>query len=110
MDGGADHSPHARQALRVRHILPPFHPPPGREGGWLASLKVAIYPATPALLFGWLLYSDFIFGLWVGFFLVPAFHYLHDVSWGRSVAYVTVLIGVQILYVVLTGEGWLLEP
>jgi len=71
---------------------------------------VAIYPATPALLFGWLLYSDFIFGLWVGFFLVPAFHYLHEVSWGRSVAFVTILIGVQILYVVLTGEGWLIEP
>ena len=82
----------------------------GGKGGWLASLKVAVYPATPAMLFGWVPYSDFIFGLWVGFLLVPAFRYLHGVSWGKSIAFVTFLMGLQIIYVVLTGGGWLIEP
>lgn len=82
----------------------------GGKGGLLSSLKVAVYPATPAILFGWVPYSDFIFGLWVGFFLVPALHYLHGVSWGRSIAFVTLLLGIQTLYVVLTGGGWLIEP
>lgn len=71
---------------------------------------MVVYPAKPALLFGWVPFSDFIFGLWVGFFLVPAFRCLHGVSWGRSIAFVTVLMEVQILYVVLTGGGWLIEP
>jgi len=82
----------------------------GGRGNLLASLKLAVYPATPAMLLGWVPYSDFIFGLWVAFFLVPAFRYLHDVSWGKSIAFVTIMIGLQILYVVLTGGGWLIEP
>ncbi len=82
----------------------------GGKGSLLSSLKLAVYPATPALLLGWVPYSDFIFGLWVAFFLVPAFRYLHGVSWGRSIAFVNIMIGLQILYVVLTGGGWLIEP
>ena len=82
----------------------------GGRGNLLASLKLAVYPATPAMLFGWVPYSDFIFGLWVAFFLVPAFRYLHNVTWGKSIAFVTIMIGLQILYVVLTGGGWLIEP
>jgi hypothetical protein len=82
----------------------------GGTGSWLASLKLTVYPATPAMLFGWVPYSDFIFGLWVGFFLVPAFHYCHEIPWGKATAFVTVLMGLQILYVVLSGGGWLIEP
>ena len=82
----------------------------GGKGDLKASLKVAVYPATPAMLFGWVPYSDFLFGLWVAFFLVPAFRYLHEVRWGRAIAFVTVMVGLQILYVVLTCGGWLIEP
>jgi len=82
----------------------------GGKGNWLSSLKLAVYPATPAMLLGWVPYSDFIFGLWVGFFLVPGFHYFHKISWGKATAFATFLIGLQILYVVLSGGGWLIEP
>lgn len=82
----------------------------GGKGNWLLSLKLAVYPATPAMLLGWVPYSDFIFGLWVGFFLVPGFHYFHKISWGKATAFATFLIGLQLLYVVLSGGGWLIEP
>ena len=82
----------------------------GGKGNFSDSLRLTVYPATPALLLGWVPYSDFIFGLWVAFFLVPGFRYLHDVSWGKSVAFVSFMIGLQILYVVLTQGGWLIEP
>ena len=82
----------------------------GGKGDFSDSLRLTVYPATPALLLGWVPYSDFIFGLWVAFFLVPGFRYLHDVSWGKSVAFVTFMIGLQILYVVLSQGGWLIEP
>lgn len=82
----------------------------GGKGGWLASLKLTVYPATPAMMFGWVPYSDFIFGLWVGFFIVPGLHYFHKISWGKSTAFTTFLMGFQILYVVLSGGGWLIEP
>ena len=82
----------------------------GGKGDWLASLKLAVYPATPAMLFGWVPYSDFIFGLWVGFFIVPGLYYYHEISWGKSIAFTTFLLGLQILYVVLSGGGWLIEP
>ena len=82
----------------------------GGKGDYLASLKVAVYPATPAMLFGWVPYSDFIFGLWVGFLIVPGLHYLHKISWGKAIAFTTFLMGLQILYVILSGGGWLIEP
>ncbi len=82
----------------------------GGKGNWLASLKLTVYPATPAMLLGWVPYSDFIFGLWVGFFLVPGLHYFHKVSWGKSTAFAAFLMGIQILYVILSGGGWLIEP
>jgi len=62
------------------------------------------------MLLGWVPYSDFVFGLWVGFLYVPALRYLHGIQWGRAVAFVTFMMGLQILYVVLTGGGWLIEP
>jgi hypothetical protein len=82
----------------------------GGSGGLGASLRLVVYPGTPAMLLGWVPFSDFIFGLWVGFLYVPGLRYLHDVGWGRAVAFVTLLMGLQILYVVLTGGGWLIEP
>jgi hypothetical protein len=82
----------------------------GGNGGPGASLRLVIYPGTPAMLLGWVPYSDFIFGLWVGFLYVPGLRYLHDVGWGKAVAFVTLMMGLQILYVVLTGGGWLIEP
>ena len=82
----------------------------GGEGCWFESLKLAVYPATPAMMLGWVPYSDFIFGLWVGFFLVPALFYFHKITWGKATAFVTLLMGLQILYVVLSGGGWLIEP
>ena len=82
----------------------------GGKGGLGASLRLVVYAGTPAMLLGWVPYSDFIFGLWVGFLYVPALRYLHGVQWGRAVAFVTFMMGLQILYVVLTGGGWLIEP
>ncbi|MBO3803160.1 MAG: YIP1 family protein [Candidatus Brockarchaeota archaeon] len=82
----------------------------GGKGGWTDSLRVAAYSATPAMAFGWLPYSDFLFGLWAGLLIVPALHYLHAIPWGISTAYASFLLGFQILYVVLTGGGWLIEP
>jgi len=82
----------------------------GGKGDWLASLKLTVYPATPAMLLGWVPYSDFIFGLWVGFLIVPGLYYYHKISWGKSIAFTTFLLGLQILYVVLSGGGWLIEP
>jgi len=82
----------------------------GGKGGWLASLKTVVYPATPSILFGWVPYSDFIFGLWTGFFLVPGFHYFHKTSWGKSTGFAAFLVGLQILYVILSGGHWLIEP
>jgi hypothetical protein len=82
----------------------------GGKGGLGASLRLVVYAGTPAMLFGWVPYSDFIFGLWVGFLYVPALRHLHGVRWGRAVAFVTFMMGLQILYVVLTGGGWLIEP
>ena len=82
----------------------------GGKGGLVESLGVVVYPATPAMLLGWVPYSDFIFGLWAGFLYVPALRYLHGVPWGRAIAFVTFMVGLQILYVVLTGGGWLIEP
>ncbi len=82
----------------------------GGTGGLVESLGVVVYPATPAMLLGWVPYSDFVFGLWAGFLYVPALRYLHEVPWGRAVAFVTFMMGLQILYVVLTGGGWLIEP
>ena len=82
----------------------------GGKGGWLASLKTVVYPATPSILFGWVPYSDFIFGLWTGFFLVPGFHYFHKISWGKSTGFAAFLVGLQILYVILSGGRWLIEP
>ena len=82
----------------------------GGSGGLGASLRLVVYAGTPAMLLGWVPYSDFIFGLWVGFLYVPALRYLHGVQWGRAVAFVTFMMGLQILYVVLTGGGWLIEP
>lgn len=82
----------------------------GGKGGLEASLGLVVYAGTPAMLLGWVPYSDFIFGLWVGFLYVPALRYLHGVQWGRAVAFVTLLMGLQIMYVVLTGGGWLIEP
>ncbi len=82
----------------------------GGKGGLGASLRLVVYAGTPAMLLGWVPYSDFIFGLWVGSLYVPALRYLHGVQWGRAVAFVTFVMGLQILYVVLTGGGWLIEP
>jgi hypothetical protein len=82
----------------------------GGNAGPGASLRLVVYPGTPAMLLGWVPYSDFIFGLWVGFLYVPGLRYLHDVGWGKAVAFVTLMMGLQILYVVLTGGGWLIEP
>ena len=82
----------------------------GGKGGLGASLRLVVYAGTPAMLLGWVPYSDFVFGLWVGFLYVPALKYLHGVQWGRAVAFVTFMMGLQILYVVLTGGGWLIEP
>ena len=82
----------------------------GGKGDLGASLRLVVYAGTPAILLGWVPYSDFIFGLWVGFLYVPALKYLHGVKWGRAVAFVTFMMGLQILYVVLTGGGWLIEP
>lgn len=82
----------------------------GGKGDLGASLRVVVYPGTPAMLFGWVPFSDFIFGLWVGFLYVPALRYLHDIQWGKAIAFVTFMMGLQILYVVLTGGGWLIEP
>ena len=81
----------------------------GGKGDLGASLRLVVYAGTPAMLLGWVPYSDFIFGLWVGFLYVPALRYLHGVHWGRAVAFGTFLMGLQILYVVLTGGGWLIE-
>jgi hypothetical protein len=72
----------------------------GSKENWLASLKLTVYPATPAMLLGWVPYSDFLFGLWAGFFSVPGLHYFHAAF----------MVGLQILYVVLSGGGWLIEP
>ena len=82
----------------------------GGRGDLGASLRLVVYPGTPAILLGWVPFSDFIFGLWVGFLYVPALRYLHDIQWGKAIAFVTFLMGLQILYVVLTGGGWLIEP
>ncbi len=82
----------------------------GSTEGWLASLKLTVYPATPAMLFGWVPYSDFLFGLWTGFFSVPGLHYFHKISWGKATAFASFMVGLQILYIVLTGGGWLIEP
>jgi len=82
----------------------------GGNGDLGASLRLVVYPGTPAMLLGWVPFSDFIFGLWVGFLYVPALRYLHGIQWGKAVAFVTFLMGLQILYVVLTGGGWLIEP
>jgi hypothetical protein len=82
----------------------------GGKGDLGASLRVVVYPGTPAMLLGWVPFSDFIFGLWVAFLYVPALRYLHDIGWGKAIAFVTFMVGLQILYVVLTGGGWLIEP
>ena len=82
----------------------------GGTESWLASLKLTVYPATPAMLFGWVSYSDFLFGLWAGFFSVPGLHYFHKISWGKATAFAAFMVGFQILYVVLSGGGWLIEP
>ena len=82
----------------------------GGRGDLGASLRLVVYPGTPAMLLGWVPFSDFIFGLWVGFLYVPALRYLHDIQWGKAIAFVTFMMGLQILYVVLTGGGWLIEP
>ena len=71
---------------------------------------MVVYPGTPAMLLGGDPFSDFIFGLWVAFLYVPALRYLHDIEWGKAIAFVTFMVGLQILYVVLTGGGWLIEP
>ncbi len=82
----------------------------GGKGGWLQSLRMTVYAATPAMVFGWVPYSDFLFGLWAGLLAVPALYYLHGVPWGRATVYASFLLGFQILYVILTGGGWLIEP
>ena len=82
----------------------------GSNEGWVASLKLTVYPATPAMLFGWVPYSDFLFGLWAGFLSVPGFHYFHKIPWGKATAFAALMIGLQILYVVVSGGGWLIEP
>ncbi len=82
----------------------------GSKEGGVASLKLTVYPATPAMLFGWVPYSDFLFGLWAGLLSVPGFHYFHKIPWGKATAFATFMIGLQILYVVVSGGGWLIEP
>jgi hypothetical protein len=82
----------------------------GSKENWVSSLKLTVYPATPAMLFGWVPYSDFLFGLWAGLFSVPGLHYFHKIPWGKATAFAAFMVGFQILYVVLSGGGWLIEP
>lgn len=67
------------------------------------SFKVSIYSTAPVLLFGWVPYFGLISGLWVGYLYVVGFWKLHNISMGKAIALVNLLIGVQLVWAFTFG-------
>ncbi len=82
----------------------------GGVGNFLNSLKVGVYAASPALLFGWIPYFGLISGLWVGYLYVVGLWKLHETRMGPTIALINVLIGVQIAWAFLFGWIGSSEP
>jgi hypothetical protein len=80
------------------------------NGTFLDSLKVSVYAAAPVLLFGWIPYFGLISGLWVGYLYVVGFWRLHNISMGRAIALVNLMIGVQLVWAFLLGWIGSSEP
>jgi hypothetical protein len=73
------------------------------SGSLLASFKVSVYATAPMLLLGWIPYFGLISGLWVGYLYVVALNRLHDIGWGPAIAFINVLIGVQLVWAFTFG-------
>jgi hypothetical protein len=73
------------------------------SGALLASFKVSVYSTAPMLLLGWIPYFGLISGLWVGYLYVVALNRLHDIGWGPAIAFINVLIGVQLVWAFTFG-------
>ncbi len=67
------------------------------------SFKVSIYSTAPVLLLGWVPFFGLISGLWVGYLYVVGFWKLHDVSLGKAIALVNLLIGIQLVWAFVFG-------
>ncbi|MGD9396420.1 MAG: YIP1 family protein [Candidatus Thorarchaeota archaeon] len=67
------------------------------------SFKIAIYSTAPVLLMGWVPFFGLISGLWVGYLYVVGFWKLHNVSMGKAIALVNLLIGIQLVWAFVFG-------
>jgi len=67
------------------------------------SFKIAVYSTAPVLLLGWVPFFGLISGLWVGYLYVVGFWKLHDVSMGKAIALVNLLIGIQLVWAFVFG-------
>jgi hypothetical protein len=74
------------------------------------SFKVAVYSTAPVLLLGWVPFFGLISGLWVGYLYVVGFWKLHDVSMGKAIALVNLLIGIQLVWAFVFGWIGSSEP
>jgi hypothetical protein len=77
------------------------------KGGYWQTVRFFVYPATPVLLLGWLPYlGGTVIAFWTAAIYPLALRRLHRFSWGLSVLFVGVLMGVQIARIFLTGEWY----
>jgi hypothetical protein len=74
------------------------------------SFKVSIYSTAPVLLLGWVPYFGLISGLWVGYLYVVGFWKLHNISMGKAIALVNLLIGIQLVWAFVFGWIGSSEP
>ncbi len=72
-------------------------------GSLIDSFKVSIYSTAPVLLLGWVPFFGLISGLWVGYLYVVGFWKLHEISMGKAIALVNILIGVQLVWAFVFG-------
>ncbi len=78
------------------------------KGPLIHSFKIGIYSAAPVLLFGWVPYFALISGMWPGYLYVIGYHKLYNIKFGKTIALINFMIGIQIVYALVFG--WLINP
>jgi hypothetical protein len=77
------------------------------KGGYWQTVRFFVYPATPVLLFGFLPYlGGTVIAFWTAAYYPLALRRLHRFSWGLSVLFVGIMMGVQMARIFLTGEWY----